>query len=54
MQVMESQDDGGFLKLSKTQEWILGEESAPMNKKAIAKVWLSRQSFWSLMTKTSS
>ena len=54
MQVIESQDDGGFLKLSRTQEWILGEESEPMNKKVIAKVWLSRQSFWSLMTKTSS
>ncbi|XP_021647027.2 uncharacterized protein LOC110640142 isoform X2 [Hevea brasiliensis] len=36
-QVMESDDDRGFLKLSKTQEWILGDDSAPMNKKAIAK-----------------
>ncbi|KAJ9188643.1 hypothetical protein P3X46_000019 [Hevea brasiliensis] len=37
-QVMESDDDRGFLKLSKTQEWILGDDSAPMNKKAIAKL----------------
>ncbi|WRX32378.1 hypothetical protein QQP08_026260 [Theobroma cacao] len=37
-QVMGSDDDGGFLKLSRTQEWLLGDNSAPMNKKAIAKV----------------
>lgn len=40
MQVTGSDNDEGFLKLSKTQEWILGDDSAPMNKKAIAKVWL--------------
>ncbi|EOY33376.1 NF-kappa-B inhibitor-like protein 2 isoform 2 [Theobroma cacao] len=37
-QVMGSDDDGGFLKLSRTQEWLLGDNSAPMNKKAIAKL----------------
>ncbi|XP_021278841.1 uncharacterized protein LOC110412591 [Herrania umbratica] len=37
-QVMGSDDNGGFLKLSRTQEWLLGDNSAPMNKKAIAKV----------------
>ncbi|KDP36985.1 hypothetical protein JCGZ_08624 [Jatropha curcas] len=36
-QVMGRDDDGGFLKLSRTQEWISGDNSAPMNKKAIAK-----------------
>ncbi|XP_030457102.1 uncharacterized protein LOC115677988 [Syzygium oleosum] len=36
-QVDENDDDGGFLKLSKTNEWILGDNSAPLNKKAIAK-----------------
>ncbi|KAK4278191.1 hypothetical protein QN277_016072 [Acacia crassicarpa] len=30
-------DDDGFLKLSKTQEWLLGDNTAPMNKKAVAK-----------------
>ena len=34
-------DDGsGFLKLSRTQEWVLGDPSAPINKKAVAKVRL--------------
>ncbi|XVE79203.1 hypothetical protein DITRI_Ditri14bG0038900 [Diplodiscus trichospermus] len=37
-QVMGSDDDSGFLKLSKAQEWLLGDDSAPSNKKAIAKV----------------
>lgn len=38
---MESDNNGGFLKLSRTQEWVLGENAAaPMNKKAIAKVML--------------
>lgn len=37
-QVMESDNNGGFLKLSRTQEWVLGENAAaPMNRKAIAK-----------------
>ncbi|XVE79206.1 hypothetical protein DITRI_Ditri14bG0038900 [Diplodiscus trichospermus] len=37
-QVMGSDDDSGFLKLSKAQEWLLGDDSAPSNKKAIAKL----------------
>ncbi|GMY15777.1 NF-kappa-B inhibitor-like protein 2 isoform 1 [Fagus crenata] len=36
-QVMVSDSDGGFLKLSRTYEWVSGENSAPVNKKAIAK-----------------
>ncbi|KAJ7948026.1 ATP synthase protein I [Quillaja saponaria] len=36
--VTESYDDDGFLKLTKTKEWVLGDNSAPINKKAIAKV----------------
>ncbi|KAF8009479.1 hypothetical protein BT93_J0466 [Corymbia citriodora subsp. variegata] len=39
-QVIENDDDGGFLKLSKTNEWILGDNSAPLNKKVIAKALL--------------
>ena len=35
---MVSDSDGGFLKLSRTYEWVSGENSAPVNKKAIAKV----------------
>ncbi|XP_040969067.1 uncharacterized protein [Gossypium hirsutum] len=37
-QVIEIDDDSGFLKLSRTQEWLLGDNSAPRNKKAIAKL----------------
>ncbi|XP_054799544.1 uncharacterized protein LOC129303967 isoform X2 [Prosopis cineraria] len=36
-QIIEGADDDGFLKLSRTQEWILGDNTAPMNKKAVAK-----------------
>ena len=35
---MESDNDGGFLKLSRTLEWVSGDNPAPVNKKAIAKV----------------
>lgn len=38
---MESDSDGGFLKLSRTYEWVSGDNSAPVNKKAIAKVAFS-------------
>lgn len=35
----EDEDESGFLKLKPTQEWIGWEsDSAPMNKKALAKV----------------
>ncbi|TKY48663.1 hypothetical protein E2542_SST26085 [Spatholobus suberectus] len=34
-QIIESNSDGGFLKLSRTQEWVLGDMSAPINKKAL-------------------
>ncbi|KAL1345610.1 hypothetical protein HN51_019345 [Arachis hypogaea] len=38
-QITESNiDDDGFLKLSRTQEWVLGENSAPINKKLNAKM----------------
>ncbi|XP_004506201.1 uncharacterized protein [Cicer arietinum] len=33
-----SVSDGGFLKLSSTQEWLLGDNSAPINKKLTAKI----------------
>ncbi|KAK9170613.1 hypothetical protein Syun_002753 [Stephania yunnanensis] len=31
------ENDGGFLKLSKTYEWVSGEETAPINKKLVLK-----------------
>ncbi|KAG7947512.1 hypothetical protein I3843_14G098500 [Carya illinoinensis] len=37
-QVIETDNDGGFLKLSSTLEWVSGDNSVPENKKAIAKV----------------
>ncbi|KAH9659701.1 NF-kappa-B inhibitor-like protein [Citrus sinensis] len=38
-QVIESDNDDGFLKLSKTREWwLLGDNSAPINKKPSAKL----------------
>ncbi|XP_021887479.1 uncharacterized protein LOC110806830 isoform X4 [Carica papaya] len=41
-ELVKENDNGdggsGFLKLSKTQEWILGGNSAPINKKASAKL----------------
>ncbi|KAK6926540.1 hypothetical protein RJ641_008259 [Dillenia turbinata] len=33
-EIMGSESGGGFLKLTKTQEWLLGDSSAPSNKKA--------------------
>ncbi|GAY68239.1 hypothetical protein CUMW_262560 [Citrus unshiu] len=36
-QVIESDNNDGFLKLSKTREWLLGDNSAPINKKPSAK-----------------
>lgn len=36
-EVMGTDYVGGFLKLTKTQEWVLGESSAPVNKKAMIK-----------------
>ncbi|KAJ4724929.1 NF-kappa-B inhibitor-like protein [Melia azedarach] len=36
-QVIESDNDDGFLKLSTTHEWLLGDDSAPINKKPTAK-----------------
>ncbi|XP_052287770.1 uncharacterized protein LOC102624420 isoform X2 [Citrus sinensis] len=36
-QVIESDNDDGFLKLLKTHEWLLGDNSAPINKKPSAK-----------------
>ncbi|KAJ8767847.1 hypothetical protein K2173_020787 [Erythroxylum novogranatense] len=35
-QVMGSDSDDGFLKLSRTQEWVLGSNSAPVNKKEVS------------------
>ncbi|OVA03869.1 hypothetical protein BVC80_1321g12 [Macleaya cordata] len=36
-EVMEVENDGGFLKLTKTQEWVSGDPTAPANRKAIFK-----------------
>ncbi|KAI3984211.1 hypothetical protein MKX01_011165 [Papaver californicum] len=32
-EVMETENDGGFLKLTKTLEWVSGDEIAPVNRK---------------------
>ncbi|PNX95187.1 hypothetical protein L195_g018371 [Trifolium pratense] len=37
-QSIETNSEGGFLKLSSTQEWLLGENSAPINRKMTAKL----------------
>ncbi|KAJ1408475.1 hypothetical protein SESBI_23458 [Sesbania bispinosa] len=37
-QTIESNSDDRFLKLSRTQEWVLGDKSAPINKKVTAKM----------------
>ncbi|KAL2328443.1 hypothetical protein Fmac_021870 [Flemingia macrophylla] len=37
-QIIETDSDGGFLKLTQTQEWISGDNSPPMNKKVTEKV----------------
>ncbi|RDY02977.1 hypothetical protein CR513_13493, partial [Mucuna pruriens] len=34
----EYNSDGGFLKLSRTQKWVLGDKSAPINKKVATKL----------------
>ncbi|XP_042483504.1 uncharacterized protein LOC122063878 [Macadamia integrifolia] len=36
-EVIEKENDGGFLKLKKTQEWVLGDNIAPINKKTNTK-----------------
>ncbi|KAK7404855.1 hypothetical protein VNO78_05865 [Psophocarpus tetragonolobus] len=38
-QNIETNSDGGFLKLTRTQEWLSGDKSPPTNKKMSAKVW---------------
>lgn len=38
-EVMESDDESGLLKLAKAYEWVLGDETAPINKKAGVKEW---------------
>eukprot|EP00262_Sarcandra_glabra_P005406 TRINITY_DN1695_c0_g1_i4.p1 TRINITY_DN1695_c0_g1~~TRINITY_DN1695_c0_g1_i4.p1 ORF type:complete len:214 (+),score=42.37 TRINITY_DN1695_c0_g1_i4:190-831(+) len=34
---MEDENDGGFLKLTKTQEWVSGDNVAPVNRKMAVK-----------------
>ncbi|KAH1225184.1 hypothetical protein GmHk_11G032149 [Glycine max] len=36
-QIIETDSDGGFLKLTRTQEWLTGDNSPPINKKVTAK-----------------
>ncbi|KAJ1440722.1 hypothetical protein SESBI_01792 [Sesbania bispinosa] len=43
-QIIETNNDGGFLKLSSAQEWISGDNSAPINKKVTAKAFLDNSS----------
>ncbi|XP_058079264.1 uncharacterized protein LOC131227495 [Magnolia sinica] len=35
----DNENPGGFLKLSKTQEWVSGNDTPPLNKKMAAKEW---------------
>ncbi|KAG6481256.1 hypothetical protein ZIOFF_057852 [Zingiber officinale] len=37
-QVMDTNSDSGFLKLTSARDWISGRNSAPVNKKAVAKL----------------
>ncbi|KAL8498830.1 hypothetical protein ACS0TY_021968 [Phlomoides rotata] len=38
LQLLDKEDEGGFLKLKRTSEWLLGEnESAPLNRKITTK-----------------
>ncbi|KAL6976450.1 hypothetical protein U1Q18_025238, partial [Sarracenia purpurea var. burkii] len=34
---LEDENEGGFLKLTRTREWVAGDNSAPVNKKMIPK-----------------
>ncbi|KAL2958646.1 hypothetical protein AAZX31_18G219400 [Glycine max] len=36
-QIIETDSDGGLLKLTRTQEWLTGDNSPPINKKVTAK-----------------
>uniref|UniRef100_A0A5B7BB07 CGL160/ATPI domain-containing protein n=1 Tax=Davidia involucrata TaxID=16924 RepID=A0A5B7BB07_DAVIN len=36
-EALGNEDQGGFLKLTRTQEWVFGDNTAPVNKKMIAK-----------------
>lgn len=42
-QIIDTNSDGGFLKLSSTQEWLLGDNSAPVNRKMTAKTILDNR-----------
>ncbi|GMP99068.1 hypothetical protein CsSME_00046699 [Camellia sinensis var. sinensis] len=37
-ETLGDENEGGFLKLTRTREWIAGDNSAPVNKKMIAKL----------------
>eukprot|EP00268_Persea_americana_P017273 TRINITY_DN1830_c0_g1_i2.p1 TRINITY_DN1830_c0_g1~~TRINITY_DN1830_c0_g1_i2.p1 ORF type:complete len:321 (-),score=71.58 TRINITY_DN1830_c0_g1_i2:440-1402(-) len=39
LEVTDDDNSGGFLKLTKTQEWVSGDYVAPVNKKLVAKKW---------------
>ncbi|KAL0417574.1 UNVERIFIED_CONTAM: hypothetical protein Sradi_1170900 [Sesamum radiatum] len=42
-QLLEEESEGGFLKLKRTSEWLLGDDnSAPMNRKMTSKVSCSK------------
>ncbi|XP_031400346.1 uncharacterized protein LOC116210578 isoform X2 [Punica granatum] len=36
-QNLSLENNGGFLKLSRTHKWVVGDDSAPLNKKTVAK-----------------
>ncbi|CAA6661935.1 unnamed protein product [Spirodela intermedia] len=39
VEVDKNEDVDGFLKLAKTREWILGDDTAPLNKRTVARDW---------------
>lgn len=42
MQVSGEDNEGGFLKLKSTKEWLSGDATAPINKKRTLKVFVNK------------
>lgn len=42
MQVSGEDNEGGFLKLKSTKEWLSGDATAPFNKKRTLKVFINK------------
>lgn len=46
MQVSGEDNEGGFLKLKSTKEWLSGDATAPVNKKRTFKVFINKFLFF--------